>query len=134
MQVARKPNNEEAGIIAEVRAFAEKYDLLDKSVLDVGSGSGYLQDVVDKYTGIDIASNAAPLYHKKFVVGSATAMPFPDNSFDAAWSIWVFEHVPTPEQGFAEVRRGMCDFLMPAWNCVSWLAQRSRSGLILAWM
>jgi SAM-dependent methyltransferase len=127
VQVARKPNYEEAAIIAKVRAFAEKYDLLDKSVLDVGSGSGYLQDVVDKYTGLDIASNAAPLYHKKFVVGSATAMPFPDNSFDAAWSIWVFEHVPNPEQGFAEVRRvvrnGGVIFLMPAWNCASWLAQ-----------
>lgn len=126
VQVARKPNDEEAAIIASVRAFAEKYNLLDKAVLDIGSGSGYLQDVVENYTGLDIASNAAPLYRKKFVVGSATAMPFPDNSFDGAWSVWVLEHVPNPEQALAESRRvlknGGVIFLMPAWNCASWLA------------
>jgi SAM-dependent methyltransferase len=69
----------------------------------------------------------AHFYHKKFVLGSATALPFQDNSFDGLWSIWVFEHVPNPEQAFSEARRVIRDngviFLMPAWNCTSWAAE-----------
>ena len=114
-------------VLGTVRDFAARYGLADKAVLDIGSGRGYLQDVVSNYTGLDISTTVAPLYHKKFVVGSATTMPFDDNSFDAAWSIWVFEHVPNPEQAFAEARRvtknGGLLFLMPAWNCVTWAAE-----------
>jgi SAM-dependent methyltransferase len=69
----------------------------------------------------------ARFYHKKFVVGSATAMPFSDNTFDGVWSIWVFEHVPNPEQAFYETRRVTRDkgvlYLRPAWNCEPWLAE-----------
>jgi Methylase involved in ubiquinone/menaquinone biosynthesis len=68
-----------------------------------------LQDAAQNYTGLDISPNVARFYHKKFVLGSATAMPFPDNSFEAIWSIWVFEHVPNPEQAFREARRVMRD-------------------------
>jgi SAM-dependent methyltransferase len=54
-------------------------------------------------------------------------MRFPDNSFDGVWSIWVFEHVPNPEQAFREARRVTRDegvlFLFPAWNCTPWAAQ-----------
>jgi SAM-dependent methyltransferase len=54
-------------------------------------------------------------------------MPFPDDSFDGVWSIWVFEHVPNPEQAFREARRVTRDggvlFLLPAWNCPPWAAQ-----------
>jgi SAM-dependent methyltransferase len=110
----------------QVRAFAKRFNLQDKAVLEIGSGSGYLQDVVDNYTGLDIAPTAAHYYHKKFVVGSATALPFPNDSFDAIWSIWVFEHVPNPEQALAEARRVTKDsgllFLLPAWNVPSWAA------------
>ena len=81
----------------------------------------------EKYTGLDISPNVARFYHKKFVLGSATAMPFPDDSFDGVWSIWVFEHVPNPEQAFREARRVTRDkgvmFLLPAWNCSSWAAE-----------
>jgi len=80
-----------------VERFVQEFSLQRAAVLDVGSGSGYLQDVVDDYTGIDIARAAARFYHKRFVIGTATAMPFDDNAFDAAWSIWVIEHIPNPE-------------------------------------
>jgi SAM-dependent methyltransferase len=113
--------------LSTVRRFAEKYHLADKAVLDIGSGRGHLQNVVEDFTGLDISPTVAPLYHKKFVIGSASAMPFNDNTFDATWSIWVFEHVPNPEQAFAEARRvtksGGLLFLMPAWNCVSWAGE-----------
>lgn len=118
---------EEHRIEEQVMAFVEHFNLRDKPVLEIGSGRGYLQDVARDYTGLDIAASVAHFYHKKFVLGSATAMPFADNSFDGIWSIWVFEHVPNPEQAFREARRVLRDggvmFLYPAWNVPSWAAQ-----------
>ena len=95
-------------------------------MLEVGSGTGSLQDLVEDYTGLDISPNVARHYHKRFVLGSATALPFPDNSFDASWTVWVLEHVPEPERMLAELRRvvkpqGLL-YLCPAWNCVPWAA------------
>jgi len=111
----------------QVRAFVQRFSLSDRPVLEIGSGRGYLQDVAQNYTGLDISPSVARFYHKKFIVGSATAMPFPDNSFDGVWSIWVFEHVPNPEQALREARRVTRDkgvlFLFPAWNCTPWAAQ-----------
>jgi SAM-dependent methyltransferase len=121
---------ERAHIEEQVSGFASKYSLRNGAVLDIGSGRGYLQDVVEDYTGLDISSNVRRFYHKKFVLGSATAMPFADNSFDGGWSIWVMEHVPNPEQALVELRRVMKNnavfFLLPAWNCSSWAAQGYR--------
>src|SRR5262245_19208946 len=92
-----------------VREFAKRYNLGDHAVLEIGSGRGYLQDIVENYTGLDVSPTVSRFYHKKFVLGSATAMPFPDNSFDGIWSIWVFELVPNPEQAFHEARRVVRD-------------------------
>lgn len=109
-----------------VRSFVSRYGLASKKALDVGSGRGYLQDMVADYTGIDISASASRFYHKKFVLGSATSMPFEDNSFDAVWSIWVLEHVPNPEQALDEIRRvskdGAMLYLRPAWDCQPYLA------------
>lgn len=114
-------------IPARVQRFVERYGLQNAAVLDVGSGSGYLQDIVENYTGFDIAAAAARHYHKRFVAGTATAMPFADNTFDAAWSIWVLEHIPNPETALTEIRRvvkpGGLLFLLPAWDCKPWAAQ-----------
>ena len=56
-----------------------------------------------------------------------TSLPFPDDSFDGVWSIWVLEHVPNPEQALRELRRVMRDdgagFPYPPWNVVSWAAE-----------
>ena len=113
-------------IAGQVRAFVKEHKLSDKAVLEVGSGRGNLQDIVDNYTGLDISPSVARFYKKKFVLGSATALPFHDNSFDAMWSIFVLEHVQNPEQAFSEARRvvknGGLMFWLPAWNCPSWLA------------
>ncbi|HVN80443.1 MAG TPA: class I SAM-dependent methyltransferase [Terriglobia bacterium] len=110
----------------EVASFVERHALKKKHVLDIGAGTGYLQDIVDDYTGLDIAPAAQRYFHKRFVAGSATALPFPDNEFDAAWSVFVYEHVVNPERGFMEARRvvrnGGLFFLSPAWNCPTWLA------------
>jgi SAM-dependent methyltransferase len=115
-----------ARIEERVSEFVKQFKLSDREVLEIGSGRGYLQDVAEKYTGLDISPTVARFYHKKFVLGSATAMPFADDTFDGVWSIWVFEHVPNPEQAFREARRVTRDngvlFLLPAWNCTSWAA------------
>jgi SAM-dependent methyltransferase len=111
----------------QVSQFVERFNLRERRVLEIGSGRGYLQDLAENYTGLDISPTVARFYHKKFVLGSATAMPFPDDSFDGAWSIWVFEHVPNPEQAFREARRVTRDngvlFLLVAWNCTPWAAE-----------
>ncbi|HEX9146241.1 MAG TPA: class I SAM-dependent methyltransferase [Candidatus Binatia bacterium] len=111
----------------QVTAFVKRFNLGDRPVLEIGSGRGYLKDIAYNYTGLDISPTVARFYHKKFVLGSATAMPFPDDSFDGVWSIWVFEHVPNPEQAFFEARRVTRDggvlFLLPAWNCSPWAAE-----------
>jgi SAM-dependent methyltransferase len=115
-------------IKARVQRFVDRYRLHNTaSVLDVGSGNGYLQDFVLHYTGLDISAAVAKHYHKRFVHGTATAMPFADNTFDAAWSIFVLEHIPNPEAALAEIRRvvrpGGLLFLRPAWDCKPWAAQ-----------
>jgi SAM-dependent methyltransferase len=111
----------------QIRGFAERFNLTGKPVLEIGSGRGYLQDVVKDYTGLDISPSAARFYHKKFVIGSATAIPFADDSFNGVWSIWVFEHVPNPEQAFSEARRvtknGGLLFFLPAWMAASWAGE-----------
>jgi SAM-dependent methyltransferase len=94
-----------AKIPETVAEFVTKFGLKDKKVLEVGAGSGLLQDAVDNYTALDIAASARQFFHKPFVEASATNMPFPDNSFDALWSIWVLEHIPNPEKALLEMRR-----------------------------
>lgn len=88
-----------------VSRFVNDYHLENARVLDVGAGSGLLQDLVRDYTGLDISATARRYFHKPFVQGDARAMPFRVGEFDAAWSIWVLEHVPNPEMALAEMRR-----------------------------
>ena len=122
-RTAREPFN----IRGLIDSFVTRFHLQNAAVLDVGSGTGYLQDLVENYTGLDISSAVAGHYHKRFVVGTATAMPFADDTFDAAWSIWVIEHIPNPEAALAEIRRVVKPrgvlYLLPAWDCKPWAAQ-----------
>jgi SAM-dependent methyltransferase len=115
-----------SGIEQKVRIFVNRYNMAERRVLDVGAGRGHLQDLVKDYTALDISPTAARFFHKPFVVGSATAMPFADDEFDAAWSIWVMEHVRGPEQMLREMRRVVKDggliYLQPAWDCTPWAA------------
>jgi|GEM_PF-716138 len=115
---------EHKGVGEDVAAFVETYRLKGSRVLEVGAGSGTLQDLVDDYVGLDIAASAARFFHKPFVQGSATNMPFEDDSFDATWSVWVLEHVPNPELALVEMRRVVRDggliYLRPAWSCEPW--------------
>jgi SAM-dependent methyltransferase len=125
-EATAKAAAEEVGIEGRVRKFVANYGLEGKRVLEVGSGRGYLQDVVVDYTGLDLSASVAGHYHKPFVVGSATRMPFETSSYDAIWSVWVLEHIAEPERALLEMRRVLKPrgllFLFVAWDCTSWAA------------
>jgi len=95
----------ESRIPEMVHRFVGDTGLGGKRVLEVGAGSGLLQDAVTDYTGLDISPTARRFFHKPFVEASATDMPFPNNTFDGVWSIWVLEHIPNPEKALLEIRR-----------------------------
>ncbi len=73
----------------------ELYKLKNKKVLEIGSGNGRFQDVVDDYTGIDVAGNLQRFYHKPFfVIDDSQHYPFADETFDFVFTHAVFEHIP----------------------------------------
>ena len=114
----------EENIVPTLEAFTKQFHLQQARTLEVGAGTGSLQDLVENYTGLDIASSAARYFHKPFVQGSATDLPFKDSEFDVCWTIWTLEHVPNPEQALRELRRvvrpGGYLYLEPAWNNPTW--------------
>ncbi len=102
-----------------------------ENVVDIGCGNGRFLPLVTMrgadYTGIDYseglvaeAQRKFPLEH--FVTGDATALPFPDNSFNIAYSFAVIHHIPSKElrkQFIAEafrVVRPEGKFIFTAWD------------------
>lgn len=106
----------------------EKYGAKkNKKCLEIGSGGGVLQDIVEDYVGLDLAESVRKYYHKPFIQGSATELLLEDDSFDIIWSIAALEHVPNPAKAFDEMIR-VCKngghlLLAPAWHCRRWAAQ-----------
>ena len=98
-----------------------------KRVLEVGCGSGLLQDLVPDYVGVDLAPSSVRYMHKPFCVCSATELPFPDSYFDGVWSVWVLEHIEHPELMLDEMRRvvkpGGSIYIRAAFAVDSWIAQ-----------
>ncbi|HUS01189.1 MAG TPA: class I SAM-dependent methyltransferase [Chitinophagaceae bacterium] len=77
-----------------------KVDVIDKDILEVGSGRGGGSAYINKYLkpkmiiGLDIAHNAIKLANEnhsvkslKFVQGSAENLPFPDETFDVVINV-----------------------------------------------
>lgn len=111
-----------------LESFIRKYRIRETNgkCLEIGSGKGFFQDMVDDYTGIDYSESVSEYYHKPFISASATDMPFEDNSFEYMWSRAVWEHIPEPEKALRESMRVLCSrgvFLFsPAWHCRPWAA------------
>ena len=107
-----------------ISEFVKRYGLQNKRVLEVGAGAGALQDIVEHYVGLDIAESARANFHKPFVQGSATDLPFANSQFDLIWTVWTLEHVPNPEMALSEMRRVVTDngylYIEPAWDVPAW--------------
>jgi ubiquinone/menaquinone biosynthesis C-methylase UbiE len=78
-------------------------------LLDVGCGWRPYEKTffaaAEKYVGLDYLSDRS----KPDIIGSAQAIPLPDNSFDTVASTEVLEHVPDPLKAMRE----MCRVLKP---------------------
>ncbi len=110
-----------------VHDFVKKWNLKNKKCLEIGSDKGIFQDIVEDYTGVDIAEQLGKYYHKNFVVTNGALLPFPDSSFDAIWTYATHEHIPDIELALGEIIRvlrpgGVCLFA-PAWHTRPWFAQ-----------
>ena len=90
----------------------------DKQVLEIGCGAGYdAYEIVRNgadYTGIDIAPENPELVKKHLahygldvtaLRADAENLPFPDGTFDVAYSNGVLHHTPDIERAFSEAFR-----------------------------
>ena len=84
------------------------------SVLDVGCGTGLALSVVQAFfpyrtcKGVEPAGDARPYWDARGIdveVGSATALPFADDSFDTVYSSHVVEHIHEDGQAVREIFR-----------------------------
>lgn len=94
--------------------------------LEIGSGRGAMQDIVDNYTGLDITDEVRKYYHKEYVVGSAEELPFLDEMFDVIWTCSTYEMIPNIEEALNEairvLKQGGILLFAPAWHCRPWAA------------
>ncbi len=112
-------------------AFLAEHIAHDDHVLDIGCGNGRFFPLVHErhaqYTGIDyserLIAEAERLHPEgKFILGDGTALPFPDNSFDIAYSFATIHHVPGKElraqfaREAARVLHPGGTFILSAWE------------------
>jgi SAM-dependent methyltransferase len=125
-----KMRAEDHAYYPQLVAFIKQYGLEDKRCLEIGSSGGYFQDLVTDYWGTDIADSLARYYHKPYRVASGGRYPFPDEMFDAIWTITVYEHIPELQTALLEIKRmlkpGGVVFFAPAWQCRPWAAEGYR--------
>jgi len=110
-----------------LQGFLERWYLREKRCLEIGSAKGLFQDLVDDYTGVDIAESLRPYYRKPYITVKDERLPFSDDSFDGIFTYATHEHIPELELALAEIIRvlkpgGVCLFA-PAWHTRAWFAQ-----------
>jgi SAM-dependent methyltransferase len=83
-----------------------------RTLLDVGCSVGYVLAAAKELglaaTGLDVSQFAVDACRQRgfdAVVGSLTALPFPDAAFDVVMLKAVLEHVPDPMAGLREAAR-----------------------------
>ena len=110
-----------------LKAFIDRYKLQDKKCLEIGSSGGAFQDMVEDYSGTDISESLSSYYHKPYRVASGSSYPFEDETFDALWTITVYEHIPDLQAALLEIKRllkpGGLVYFSPAWQCRTWAAE-----------
>ena len=86
------------------------------SLLDVGSGTAYMLELLAKqksadYFGLDLSDEMLRVARDKnipnttYVLGTASKLPYEDNSFDVVTCIQSFHHYPDPDSAMREARR-----------------------------
>jgi SAM-dependent methyltransferase len=109
-----------------LKIFIETYSLKEKKCLEIGSSGGGFQDMVIDYYGTDISKELAQYYHKPYKVAEGHSYPFENESFDAIWTIYVYEHIPHIQKALKEIERllkpGGVVLFLPAWQCRVWAA------------
>lgn len=126
-----------------------------ESALDIGMGPGFLcREMAEKtgasgrVEGIDNSTDMIEaarrkcegLAHVQFQEGNAARLPFPNDTFDAATIIQVYEYVPEIEKALGELRRvlrpgGRAVIIDTDWSSVLWHSsdpERTRR-IITAW-
>jgi len=110
------------------------------NILEMGCGTGrllpYMAQKAYKITGIDISQGMLKVARKRLeedgygditlVLDDADSMPFPDNTFDAVYSILVINLIPDYLKAFKEVKRilkpgGLFVFNVPNLNSIYYL-------------
>lgn len=91
--------------------FVERFGR-DKDVLEVGCGTGLVLERIAKFAknaeGIDLSPGMLQKARERGLSvreGSATDLPFPDNSFDVTCSFKVLAHIPDIEKALSEMAR-----------------------------
>ena len=112
-------------------AFLAEHTMHDDHVLDIGCGNGRFAPLIAErhahYDGLDYSAGLIAKARGKypeltFTVGDATALPFPDNSFDIAYAFAVIHHLPGAEarkQFVSEAARVLHHggkFIFTAWD------------------
>jgi len=87
-----------------------------KNLLDIGSGTGYLIDMLVKehkaqYTGLDLSpkmievANSKKIKNAKFIEGVSDDLPFSENTFDVITCSQSFHHYPDTTKALQEAYR-----------------------------
>ncbi len=105
----------------------KKYNLTSKKGLEIGSGTGAFQEIIEDYTGIDVSKSIKKYYNKPYyVVTDGEPYPFDNESFDFIFTNAVFEHIPNIDLALNETIRVLKKdgylLFKPAWNCRTWAA------------
>jgi len=117
-------------------------DLRDRRVLEIGLGQGAESEGLirrgARWTGIDLTAEAVrrvslrlnlhDLPYEGIAQASATAIPFPDHSFDMVFSHGVLHHIPNIEAAQAEIAR----VLRPGGRLVAMLYARQSLNYLVS--
>lgn len=133
-----------------MEAAHQRVNLSDKTILEVGCGSGeMLKEIAAKYKPAMIIGVDPKVIQEqqgdnwRIVQGDVTALKYPDCSFDVVISVATFEHITNLPKAFSEIKRILKPFgklyvsLGPIWTSIRGhhyrLADRKWAELIPPW-